>query len=148
MKKILGVALAVASIFLIAISSPLIYGLLVTSITLTSVGSVKTVGVMAYWDSSCTSEVSTIDWGTVEPGSTKNAVIYLKNNGSTPLTLSLDTNNWSPSSASGYISLSWDYSGEQIDPGAVVQVTLLLSVSSSISGIGSFTFDIIITGTG
>lgn len=148
MKSILGVALLAATVFLIAMSSPSIYGLLVSSITLSNVGTVTTIGVGAYWDSDCTSEISTIDWGNIQPGSTENVVVYLKNQGNSPITLSLNATNWNPSSASSYISVGWSYSGQQISPGNVIQVTLSLTVSSSISGVSSFTVDIVITATG
>jgi len=114
---------------------------------LSSIGNVTTVGVGAYWDEACTNEVATIDWGTIDPGGSVNKVMYIKNEGNTAITLSLNATNWSPSNAGNYISLDWDYSGQEIAAGGVIQVTLTLTVSSSISGITSFTFDIIITGT-
>jgi len=147
-RRILGASLLAAAVLVIVTSSPSIFGLLANAISLTAVGSVKTLGVGAYWDSACTNEASTIDWGTIQPGSTKNLIIYLKNEGNTPITLSFNTTSWSPPAASTYISLGWSYSGEQISPSAVVQVTLMLNVLGSISGITSFTFDIVITGTG
>ena len=148
MRKYLGVALLIASFCLIMMSSSAIYGLLVSSLTLPSVGSVKTVGVGAYWDSDCTNEISMINWGSVEPGDTKTVITYIKNDGSSAITLSLDVGNWSPSSASSYISISWNYAGQQLNPGDAVEVRFTLSVSSSISGISSFICDITITGSG
>jgi hypothetical protein len=115
---------------------------------ISSVGTVKTVGVEAFWDINCTSRVTEIDWGLVEPGQHVNATIYLKNEGNTPITLSLRTENWSPSNASDHITLSWDYADQTADPGAVVKVNLTLAVSSNVTGITRFTFDIVITGIG
>ncbi|MDH5441928.1 MAG: hypothetical protein OEY31_15105, partial [Candidatus Bathyarchaeota archaeon] len=86
MRKYLGVALLIASFCLIMMSSSAIYGLLVSSLTLPSVGSVKTVGVSAYWDSDCTSEISMINWGSAEPGDTKTVITYIKNEGSSAMT--------------------------------------------------------------
>jgi len=54
------------------------------------------------------------------------------------------TSNWSPSNASDYMSLSWDYGGQSIDVDEVVQVTFTLSVDASIEGITNFSFDITI----
>jgi len=107
----------------------------------------KTIGVKAYLDSGGSQEVSSINWGTLEPGSTKNFTLYIKNEGNVNITLSLSTENWSPSSASNYMSLSWSYNGAVIKPGQIVQVTLSLQVSSSISGVTNFSFDIVITAT-
>jgi hypothetical protein len=113
-----------------------------------SVGIVKTVGVGAFWDIDCTSRVTEIDWGLVEPGQHVNATIYLKNEGNAPITLSINTENWSPSNASNYITLSWDYAGQKVDPRTVVKVNLTLSVSSNVTRVTNFSFDIIITGIG
>jgi len=148
MREMLGTALVFTAVLVIVMSSPSIFGFLTNTLTLTGLGSVKTVNVAAYWDSSCVNEVSTINWGAVEPGSSTSRVIYLKNEGNAPITLSLAVTRWSPSSARNYTSLSWNYSGEQIGAGNVVKVTLTLNLSSSISGVSSFTFDMAITGTG
>jgi hypothetical protein len=136
-------------IVLVSIAMATYVAALLTSETrVLSVGIVKTVGVGAFWDISCTSRVTEIDWGVVEPGYHVNSTIYLKNEGNAPITLSLNTENWSPSNASNYITLSWDYADQTLDLGAVVKVNLTLNVSSDVMGITSFTFDIVITGAG
>jgi hypothetical protein len=122
--------------------------LLTSETRISSVGTVKTVGVEAFWDINCTSVVTGINWGLVEPGYQVNATIYLRNEGNAPITLSLDTENWTPSNASSYITLSWDYAGQMVEPGTVVEVNLILSVSSDVTGVTNFSFDIIITGIG
>ena len=58
--------------------------------------------------------------------------------------LSLQTANWNPSSAADYVSLTWNYNGQDISPGQAVAVTLSLSVSSSIQGITASSFEIIV----
>lgn len=125
-----------------------IQGLLTKAVTLPSQGAVKAIGVGVYWDSNCSSGVSSIDWGNIEPGTLKNTTVYIRNEGNAAMTLSLNTTNWNPSNASSYIGLSWNFNGQAIAPGDVIQVTLTLSVSSSITGISSFSFDIVITGSG
>jgi len=49
--------------------------------------------------------------------------------------------------ASSYITLDWDRDDYVLSSGESVQAVLTLSVSSSITGITSFSFDIVITGT-
>jgi hypothetical protein len=115
---------------------------------LSSVGTVKALGVGVYWDNACSQAVSSIDWGLAEPGAVKNVTVYNRNEGNAPITLSLQTSNWSPANASDYISLSWNYGGQTIGPNQVVAVTLSLSISSSIEGITTFSFDIVIVGSG
>ena len=118
---------------------------IVSYVMISNTGNVKTVGVGVYWDAACTNKVSSIGWGAIEPGSTKNVTVYIRNEGTSSVTLSMSTSNWSPSSASAYISLSWDYSGKVLSPNEAVQVKLTLSISSSITGITNFSFDITIS---
>ena len=119
-----------------------------SSVRIVGRGAVKAVGVGVFWDVNCTNVVTEIDWGLVEPGSHVNATIYLKNEGNAPITLSLDTENWNPSNASDYITLSWDYASQTMNPGTIMRVNLILAVSSNVTGITNFTFDIVITGFG
>jgi hypothetical protein len=119
-----------------------------TNKTISNAGSVKAIGVGVYWDQACTNPVSSISWGILDPGSSVNKTVYIKNTGNNAATLSKATSNWSPSNASNYMTLSWDYNGQPINVNAVIQVKFTLSVSSTISGITTFSFDITITATG
>jgi len=84
----------------------------------------------------------------VEPGSLNNVTVYMRNEGNRLPTFPLTTDNWNPLNASDYLTLSWNYDGRQLNPLEVVQVTLTLTVSSSVQGIESFSFDIIISVSG
>jgi len=119
-----------------------------TDTTVSNVGAVKGIGVGVFWDQACTNAISYIDWGMIEPGSTVNKTCYIRNEGNSVSTLLMQTSNWSPPEAAGYMSLLWDYGGQFIDPDEVVQVTFTLSVSSSIQNVTSFSFDITISATG
>jgi len=141
LTKIGVVAIVLASI-------AVVYALTSVSVYLSSVGTVKAVGVSVYWDSGCSQAVSSIDWGLADPGSVKNVTVYVKNEGNAPITLSLQTSNWNPAEAADYISLSWDYGGQAIGVNQVVAVTLSLSISSNIQGITTFSFDIVVVGSG
>ena len=117
-----------------------------TSRTISNAGTVMAIGVGVYWDNGCTDLVSSLDWGILEPGSNKNVTWYIQNQGNSVSKLSMYTSNWSPPTASSYMSLSWDYYGQSISPDEVVQVTFTLFVDASIEGITSFSFDITIVG--
>jgi hypothetical protein len=118
-----------------------------TAGTLSSVQTSVNVGV--YANSSCTQNASFIDWGTLKPGDTTTQTVWVKNAGTANTTLSMATNNWLPTNASQWISLTWNQEGTVLAPNQVVQATLTLTVSPSInSSITSFSFDIQITGTG
>ncbi|MCW3986409.1 MAG: hypothetical protein NWE91_08410 [Candidatus Bathyarchaeota archaeon] len=122
-------------------------GLLFGSQTINNQGNVNSVGVGVYWENACINEILTIDWGYMEPGASQNVTIYIQNEGTVPMTLNMTTDNWIPSSASTYMTLSWDSEGSQVNANSVLETVLTLSVASNISEISSFSFDITITGT-
>jgi hypothetical protein len=116
--------------------------------TLHSTGTVKGIGVGIYWDSGCSSRVTSIDWGLAEPGTIQNKTVYIKNEGNANVTLTLQTSNWSPTIATTYISLGWTYSNQTILVNQVMQVILRLTIASNVTGITTFSFDIIVTAVG
>ncbi len=116
--------------------------------TFSNTGSVRAIGVGVYWDQDCTDAVSSISWGTIEPGTSVDRTIYIRNEGNTAATLSMTTSNWNPTEASSYITLVWDYADQTLSVDQVIQVELTLSVSPDISGINNFSFDITITAIG
>jgi hypothetical protein len=141
--------LATLTIAIVAVGAASIlatYGLMSNSRSIQSYGAVKAVNVGVYWNSGCTNVTSTVNWGMLSPGDLKNVTLYVKNDGNVAVMLSLAAQNWNPSNASNYMGLSWNREGQIVNSGAVTTAILTLSVSSSISGITSFSFDIIITG--
>jgi hypothetical protein len=118
-----------------------------TSKTLSSTGTIETIGVGVYTNIQCSSPLTSIAWGTLEPGENQTVICYIKNEGDLPSTLSMYTSNWNPSSAENYLTLSWNYDGGYINPDDSVQVTFTLSVDESIEGVTSFSFDITIVGS-
>ncbi len=123
-------------------------GLLTTQKTIQGSGSIKGVGLGVYWDLECTNATSSLDLGQLEPGSSKNFTLYLKNEGNSALTLSMTSENWSPTNAADYMTLTWNREGQQISPDEVKEIVITLSVSEDITGIYSFSLDIVISGTG
>jgi len=123
-----------------------------TSRTLSSAGSIQiqtTAEIGVYSNSNCTIPLTSLPWGTLQPGGSQNMDCYIKNEGNSALTLFMETSDWYPTSpdVTEYLTFSWDYNGASIDPDAVVHVTFTLSVDASIEGIPSFSFDITIIGT-
>ena len=141
--------LGILAIVALAIFSGLVVsGLLTVSKTLSSTGTVKAINVEVYWDLACTQVVSSIDWGTPEPGDSVSQTVYVKNEGNVPMNVSLSASGWSPVGADTYLGVSWDSEGALIAAGGVLQAVITLDVSSSITGITNFSFDIVIEGTG
>lgn len=145
-KPNLGVLLL--SVFLALVSGLAVSGLLTTSKTLSSTGSVKAINVEVYWDDQCTQVVESIDWGTPEPGDILSKMIYVKNTGNSQMILNMSCSGWDPVGVDSYLALSWNRDGAIIDVDEVVQAILTFSVSESISGVTDFSFNIIIEGTG
>ena len=110
-------------------------------------GNVKTIGVGIYWNANCISNISSIDWGIMEPGSSKNMTIYVRNEGNAEMILSFNTTNWTPPESSQHISISWDYDGRSIRPNEVIRVTIAITIWTTIGNIKSYAFDLQIKGT-
>lgn len=143
-KNHLGAILAVVMTGVVV--SVLATSLLMGYQNIPNAGNVKAVGVGVYWDSGCTNNVTSINWGFLEPGATANVTVYINNEGNIPVTLSMTTDSWDPTSASNYITPDWNRESHVLDPGSV-QAILTLSVSSNVSGVTGFSFDVIIAGT-
>jgi len=100
-----------------------------------------------YSNSACTFPMSSVNWGTLSAGETSNQTIYIKNISSGQLTLNMTTTDWSPESANGPITLTWNQEGTILLPGQSTAAILTLTVSASEVGITNFSFQIQITGT-
>ena len=139
-------------VFMIGLVSMIILGVVVVY-SLDSVswmigtrGSVSSVGVSIWEDPDRTAPLTSIDWGALEPGQTKNKTAWIENNGTASLTLTLTTDSWNPEASTLYLGLSWDYQNQTIVKDEMIMVNLVLSVSPEISGIDSFDFNIVIAG--
>jgi hypothetical protein len=115
---------------------------------LPSYGNIKAIGIQVYGDSALSKPVESINWGTIEAGGVSIASVWLRNNGTSPVTLTLANQNFNPASAANYLTLSWTYTGQTLQSNGVIAVNLQLSVASNVKDITSFSFDIIITASG
>lgn len=140
----LVIYLSAISFFMVGAS----YALLTTQETIQGTGSIKGMGFGIYWDQQCTAATSSLDWGLLEPGSSTDFTLYLRNEGNSALTLSMASENWSPANATDYLTLTWNREGQQVNPDEVLKFVITLTVSADIQNIDSFSFDITISGTG
>ena len=69
----------------------LTFGILFGSQTINHNGNVNSIGVGVFWEQECNTEVESIDWGYLEPNSTQDLTIYIKNEGTKPMELNLTT---------------------------------------------------------
>ena len=119
-----------------------------TTLALSSTGSIQTTqGLRAYSNIECTSPQTSIEWGELQKGGSTSVTIYIKNEGDSPQTLSLVTSDWTPATAADYLSVSWNYNNQPLNPNGVVQVTLTLSVDPDIQGITNFGVNLLIVGS-
>lgn len=135
-----------------------------TNLSVPSLGTIKTLGVEAYWDRNCENETKEVKWDTIWLGSSQNVTFYLRSISNIETTLNLKAMNWSfynrdkivvlpPANISQCMNLSWNYNETTIHSSEIIQVTLTLSASSSDSFISylitndvrEFSLDIIIT---
>jgi hypothetical protein len=80
-------------------------------------------------DAACTKQISTVQWGTLQPSGSATVALFIKNSGNMPLTLTLTENNWSPATAQNYLTLSWNQENTKIQPGASQTVTITINVN-------------------
>jgi len=120
------------------------------SLTINSSGSIAASPNLAvYPDSACNVPLTALNWGSAAPGGKVTQTIYVENaQGSSPLTLDMTPTNWTPSSANGPLTVTWNQEGTVLAPGQSIEATITLTVSPSITGIGSFGVQILISGTG
>lgn len=109
---------------------------------------VETYYVGVYWDARCTRSVTSISWGELTPGSSKQVNVFIRNEEIGPTCyLTLRTGDWAPSTAGGYFSLSWNCDYRKVALGSTIPVTLTLKVAGNIWGVSDFNFNITIFGT-
>jgi hypothetical protein len=143
--KLLAIVLTVAAFALVVSTLAAIN----VSQNVSSSGTIATsLNIGVYSDSGCTTALNSITWGSVAGGGTATQTVYVKDTGTGAMTLSLAVSNWNPAGASTYITISWNKQGTQLSAGQAVAATITLTVSSSITGITSFSSTITISGTG
>jgi hypothetical protein len=136
-------------IILASVSILTAYSATTTSKSVPSNGKITTTtGLGIYKDSKCTQTLSAIDWGNITAGNTATYTIYVKNTGTTKQNLTIATNNWTPTAAAQYLSITWNRNNTTLTSNQVVSASLNLTVSADIdSSITTFSNNIIITGT-
>ena len=148
-------AIAKASKYLVIVLTVVAFALAASTLAVITVtqnmsssGVVTSPNIGLYSDSSCTTNMTSINWGSVAAGGTVTQTVYVKNTGTGTMSLGLAVSNWLPSGASTYITISWNKQGTQLSAGQSVAATLTLTVSSNITGITTFSNTITISGTG
>jgi len=139
---------ALVAVFAFLAGSATTFALMHWTLRIPNLATLKVVGIGVYEDPGCTVSVAQIEWGIVDPGDGATFDAYIKNESNVPITLTMYTEDWNPANASDFISLSWDYDGSEILVDDSIPVAFLLSVDPATAGIDSFSFTIVIVGSG
>ena len=109
---------------------------------ITNLASIKAIDVEVFEDQNCTVPIEAIDWGTLEPSSSKNIQIYVKSLSNVPFTLTIYADNWKPSNCTLYMTFNAEPNNVLINPSESLEVELSLRIFSNITGITNFSFEI------
>jgi hypothetical protein len=101
--------------------------------------------VAVYSDLGCAQPVNAVSWGVLSLGGVKNVVVYVRNEGASPLVLVLLAMNWTPPDADSCLGFSWNHQDLKLMPAQVGEVILILSVAQE-SNITNFGFNILFEG--
>jgi hypothetical protein len=107
-------------------------------------GRFKTVGINAFWDPGLSQNVTEVDWGTIENGTSNDVSFFLQSASNVPVLLNITTANYIPPAANESLTLTWDYDGSKLYPDDVIQITLTLWTHTKTKDLTDFAFDIII----
>jgi len=149
-RKIFNVTIATMALILLSgFMLVQVMSAIQVSNTISNTGTLRlSLGIGVYQDAGFTDTMTAIDWGSLAPRGAKTYSVYIRNEGISALTLSMSVSNWNPSSASNYLTLTWNYDGQTINAGEAVQVTFTLTVSANVTGISNFSFNINLVGSG
>lgn len=111
-------------------------------------GRIVSIGVQVFDNAALLVDCRDIDWGDLAAGASNTHTVWIKNNGTIPITLSMNAGDWVPLLSQQYVLFSWSYvSGTVVAPGANVQVTMTISVNQYIVGVTDFTNNIYLIAT-
>lgn len=118
----------------------------------TSANIVTDVNLSVYGDETTTTELMSIDWGTMLPTQVETFTIWVQNDAAIDMAISIADRDWSPEYANETIALtyakggSWFGSYPTLIPGQRGDIVLTLTAGDNPPS-GAFSFVIVITGT-
>lgn len=143
LSKVAVIALTIAGLFLTVTTA----ALLSTNQTVPLNGTINAVNLGVYSDSACTQTVTALNVGALNPGGTATQTVYIKNTGNIPETLTMTVANWTPTSASSSLTLTWNRQSTVLPAGQSIQATLTLTAASNTGSLTTFSCDVTLTGT-
>jgi len=124
------------------IASPQIAALLFTTQAIPSSGIIASAEASVFSDANCTTPIDSIEWGYLYINQPVNQTIYIKNIGTKPVIIIVETGEPSPVEASVLV-FSYNYQIAPLAPGDVYECVLSLTLPQTVS-FTTFSFDVII----
>ncbi len=146
LKKIPSIAIIALTITALALTLTTA-AILSNNQTVPLSGTINAVNLGVYTDSQCTQAATALNVGTLNPGGTATQTVYVKNTGNIAETLTMTTNNWTPTDASSSLTLNWNRQNTVLNAGASIQATLTLTAASNTGSLTTFSCDVTLTGT-
>jgi hypothetical protein len=140
-------ALVASAIGFVAIAV-VIVALLVYSVSISGFGTIRTINLKIYKDLALTQEITSVDWGTINPGGSSVSTWFVKSTSSVPINLTMITSGWSPPIAESFMTCTWNCTGVTLQPEVILRTDVTLRVSQNITGVTNFSFTMTVTGTG
>jgi hypothetical protein len=142
----------IALVFIAVTLSAVTAGVLIAQQNVPNSGSVggnitSAIDIRVYNDLDATNICTAIDWGNLNSGDTATKTIYIKNMGNVSETLSMTATNWTPSTATQSLYLTWTREGTVLAAGEVVPATIVLKIASDTGDLSDFSFNLVISGT-
>ena len=151
MKKEITITPVIILLTFLCIFPVFVLGVTQWQATIDSSSSIKTTPFLLILTNSTpdkSSEIKTIVWGNLYPGSYTTYKLWLYNDHpQQSITLHLSTANWFPAEASNFMTLTWEHENYKLVPQTSVYITLTLTTSPDTINITNYNFQIIITGT-
>lgn len=113
---------------------------------------VLTYGALeVYWDRSCTEQIVKINWGVLEPGDAEPVTVFIQNEGTEPLVVTITTTNWRIVTTSDEVTNETEYitfhaSNFTLPVNTALPTRWTIEVSENVRFVKSFAFDVIVWG--
>lgn len=102
-------AIVLVSVLLIASVGAVTYAALSSTGKFGSHRRIVSIGVQVFDNAALSVECKTLIGMTLTAGASNTHTVWLKNNGTIPITLSMSAGDWVPLVAQQYVSFSWSY---------------------------------------
>jgi hypothetical protein len=141
----------IALVFIAVTLSAVTAGVLIAQQDVPNSGSIggnitSTVDISVYNNPDATIICSALDWGNLNSGDTATKTIYIKNVGNVSETLSMTATNWTPSTATQSLYLTWNQEGAILAAGEVVPATIVLKIVADTGDLSDFSFNLVVSG--